>query len=292
MNKTLLGFLLFCASSSLAQANPLPAQQTPSPTPVVTPQQPPAAPQASPSPQPQASPQEAQPQRTPSPNRVEIEPVAPEEKEHQITPEEGKELFRSVDEILHFASQATGLPIKKRVKRTIISRQQVEKYVSEKFKNDADRIRFERSELVQKKFGLLPRNFDLHSFLIKLLIEQVAGFYDEKTKTMNLLDWNEPDMQRPVMAHELTHALQDQSYDLEKMSKHDEEIEKKGLEDLDALVRNDEESTCRTAVLEGQAMIVYLDYVLAPNGTSVEKSPKIVDIMQSSMEKSSDSPIF
>jgi hypothetical protein len=223
---------------------------------------------------------------------VEIEPVEPEEKEHKITPEEAKELFQSVDEILRFASQSTGLPIKKKVKRTIINREQVEKYVGDKFKNDADRIRFERSELVQKKFGLLPRDFDLHAFLIKLLIEQVAGFYDEKTKTMNLLDWNEPDMQRPVMAHELTHALQDQSYNLEKMSKHDEEIEKKGLKDLDALVGNDEESTCRSAVLEGQAMIVLLDYVLAPSEGSVLKMPQVVDLMQASMDKSRDSPVF
>ena len=167
-------------------------------------------------------------------HRVEVEPV---EKIHQITPAEAKELFRSVDEILRFASKDTGLPIKKKVKRTIVSRPQVEKYIGDKFKDDADRIRFERSELVQKKFGLLPRTFDLHSFLIKLLTEQVAGYYDEKTRTMNLLDWNEPDMQRPVMAHELTHALQDQSFNLEKMSKHDEEVEKHGLDDLDELVR-------------------------------------------------------
>jgi hypothetical protein len=101
-------------------------------------------------------------------------------------------------------------------------------------------------------------------------------------------------MQKPVMAHELTHALQDQSYNLEKMTKHEEEIEKRGLEDLDALIRNDEESTCRTAVLEGQAMIVLLDYVLAPAGRSVAETPKLVDffIQQSASEKSKDSPIF
>jgi hypothetical protein len=246
-------------------------------------------PAATPSPSPQAS-QPAQPQSTPSPNRVEVEPV--EEKDHKITPAEAKELFNSVDEILRFASKDTGFPIKKKVKRTIVSREQVEKYIGAKFKDDADRIRFERSELVQKKFGLLPRQFNLHEFLIKLLAEQVAGYYDEKTRTMNLLDWNAPDMQRPVMAHELTHALQDQSYNLGKMSKHEEDIEKKGLEDLDALIRNDEESTCRSAVLEGQAMIVLLDYVLAPQEQSVEKMPQVVDLMQASMDKSRDSPVF
>lgn len=193
---------------------------------------------------------------------------------------------------MQFASKDTGLPFKKKVKRKIVSRDEVEKYIGDKFKNDADRIRFERSELVQKKFGLLPRTFDLHSFLIKLLKEQVAGYYDEKSRTMNLLDWNGPEMQRPVMAHELTHALQDQSFDLKKMSKHEEEVEKRGLDDLDGLVRNDEESTCRSAIMEGQAMIVMLDYVLAPQGGSVQKMPQVVDLMGDSMDKSKDSPVF
>jgi hypothetical protein len=278
----LLATLLFCLSFGFAQ------NAAHSATPAATPQQQPSAPAAT-SPTPVARPdQPAQPSTTPS-HRLEIEPV---ETVHQITAAEAKELFRSVDEILHFASKDTGLPIKKKVKRTIVSRPQVEKYIGDKFKDDADRIRFERSELVEKKFGLLPRTFDLHSFLIKLLTEQVAGYYDEKTRTMNLLDWNEPEMQRPVMAHELTHALQDQSFNLEKMSKHDEEVEKHGLDDLDELVRNDEDSTCRSAVLEGQAMIVLLDYVLAPQGQSVQKMPQVVELMQASMDKSRGSPVF
>jgi hypothetical protein len=270
--------LLLFMSLGFAQSR----QQQTQPSPAATPSSPP---QTQPSPPPQE-----QPSATPS-HRLEIDPVEPEH-EHIITPAEAKELFRSVDEILRFASKDTGLPIKKKVKRTIVSRPQVEKYIGDKFKDDADRIRFERSELVEKKFGLLPRTFDLHTFLIKLLSEQVAGYYDEKTRTMNLLDWNEPDMQRPVMAHELTHALQDQSFNLEKMSKHDEEVEKHGLDNLDELVRNDEDSTCRSAVLEGQAMIVLLDYVLAPQDGSVQKMPQIVDMMQASMDKSRGSPVF
>jgi hypothetical protein len=270
--------LLFCGLLAVAQES-RPTSQQPDP------QSSPAQPAASP--QPQATPS-ASPQATPS-HRLEMEPV---EKEHKITPAEAKELFQSVDDILHFASEDTGLPIKREVKRRIVSREQVEKYIGEKFKDDADRIRFERSELVQKKFGLLPRDFNLHDFLIKLLGEQVAGYYDEKTKTMNLLDWNEPDLQRPVMAHELTHALQDQSYNLEKMSKREDEVEKRGMKDLDALIRSDEQSTCRSAVLEGQAMIVLLDYVLAPSEQSVAKMPGVVDMMGATMDKSHDSPVF
>jgi hypothetical protein len=177
----------------------------------------------------------------------------------------------------------------------------VEKYIGDKFKDDVDRIRFERSELVLKKFGLLPRQFNLHDFLIKLLGEQVAGYYDEKKKTINLLDWVALDMQKPVMAHELTHALQDQSFDLEKMVKRDEDIEKRGPEDFNALIQIDEESTARTAVMEGEAMIVFADYVLntmdadnsctgdpscaIPDKRSVADFPKFVDLMLAQMDK-------
>jgi hypothetical protein len=145
---------------------------------------------------------------------------------------------------------------------------------------------------VLKKFGLLPRTFDLHAYLIKLLTEQVAGYYDEKTKTMNLLDWIAPEMQKAVMAHELTHALQDQSYDLYKMNKKEEEIEKRGMEDLKELLKNDEASTCRSAVLVGQGLIVLFDYELAPYGKSVETAPEVIDAAQNSMEKDKSSPVL
>src|SRR5207253_11127464 len=84
---------------------------------------------------------------------------------------------------------------------------------------DEDAQRLRRSELVLKKFGLLPRDFNLQRFLLALLREQVAGYYDPKTKTVNLLNWFDAEQQKPVLAHELTHALQDQSFGLEKWMK-------------------------------------------------------------------------
>ncbi len=218
--------------------------------------------------------------------------IDPPKKEHIVTPEEAKELFESLDEILGFASKDTLLPLKHPVKRNMVGREEVEKYIGDKFKDDADRIRFERSELVMKKFGFLPRKFNLHDFLIKLLGEQVAGYYDEDSKVMNMLNWVELDMQKPVMAHELTHVLQDQNFDLQKMTKRDEEIEKRGPADPNALIMVDEESTARSAVMEGQAMIVLFDYMLAPSGRTVESSPQLIDLMESQMEKSGDSPLL
>jgi hypothetical protein len=92
-----------------------------------------------------------------------------------------------------------------------------------------------------------------------------------------------PDLQRPVLAHELTHALQDQSFGLDKWLK-------KGEEDLDAKrtlkpedFTKDEDSEARQAVVEGQAMVVLLDYMLAPVHRTAADSPEVVEALSADM---------
>jgi hypothetical protein len=75
------------------------------------------------------------------------------------------------------------------------------------------------TEVLLKAFGLAPREFEYRSFLIKLLAEQVAGYYDPKAQEFYLADWIELEGQKPVMAHELTHALQDQHFNLKRFDK-------------------------------------------------------------------------
>jgi len=213
--------------------------------------------------------------------------------EATVSSKEAKELFRSVDEILQFASQDTGLPIKHKVKRRLTKRDEVQSYIEKSMKDDKDAKRLERSSAVLKKFGLLPRNFDLPNFLVAMLREQVAGYYDVKTKTVNLLNWVDVEQQKPVLAHELTHALQDQSFGLEKWMKGPkEDIDKKDDPSPDDIA-GDEESAARQAVVEGQAMVVLLDYSLAPTGKSLQESPQIVEALKQGMlVGTADSPAF
>jgi hypothetical protein len=213
--------------------------------------------------------------------------------EQKISSKEAEELFHDVDQILRFASKDTGLPIKKEVKRRLTSRDEVVAYLEKTMAEDKDAQRLRRSELVLKKFGLLPRNFDLQTFLVALLREQVAGYYDMKTKTVNLLDWVDIEQQRPVMAHELTHALQDQSFGLEKWMKvgNTDLEEKKQPTGTD--IENDEISEARQAVVEGQAMVVLVDYMLAPTGQSLLASPQIANALKEGMlVGTADSPQF
>ena len=203
--------------------------------------------------------------------------------ERKISPQQAQELFRSVDQILQFASADTALPIKDKVKRRLIDRDEVEAYVAKNTGEDENAKRLQRSQLVLKKFGLLPRDFDLGKFLVALFKEQVAGYYDPKTNTVNLLDWLDPEQQKPVLAHELTHALQDQSFGLEKFMKAaDIDLEKKkrvSTEDIE----NDEISAARQAIVEGQAMVVLIDYMLKPFGQSLATAPQMVGALKQGM---------
>ncbi len=206
--------------------------------------------------------------------------------EATLTPAEAKELLGMVDTILQFDSKDTALPIKREVKRALASRDQVQRYLEDHMKSDKDTQRLQRSAVVLQKFGLLPPEFDLKSFLVELLREQVAGYYDPKTKTVYLLNWLGPQTQLPVMAHELTHALQDQNFGLEKW------LRDPDSKNLQKEIESDEQTSARQAVVEGQAMVSLLDFILAPSQQNVVNAPALVEAMRAGMSATADSPVL
>ncbi len=208
----------------------------------------------------------------------------------RVTKAEAKELFRSVDDILRFVSQDTGLPIKHKVKRKLISRESMENYVHKHMRDDKDSQRMEHEQLVLQKFGLIPRGYDLHVEFLRLLGEQVAAYYEPKNKTVNLLDWVQPEIQKPVLAHELTHALQDQMVDLNTWPDAGDKDDKPLPDQQEQVV--EEAQAARQCVTEGQAMIPLYDYSLAPLGKSVATAPDMVNAMRAGVGDSSDSPVF
>ncbi len=253
----LAAFLLFIGFSVAGFAQQPPTQ---------TPPQKPGAEKVSPPPQ---SPQAAAP-------------------EHHLTQAEAEALFKSVDEILEFVSKDTGLPIKQKINRRLVTRDEVGSYLEQRMKDDKDTEKLERSETSLKKFRLLPKDFNLRPFLVTLLKEQVAGYYDPKTKTVNLLDWVSPEEQKPVMAHELTHALQDQNFDMEKWMQAGDKPK-----NIQEEIEQDERRGAREAVIEGQGMIVLLDYMMRPQGVRVTDVPQLVAALRQGMNlQVPDSPVF
>ena len=98
--------------------------------------------------------------------------------------------------------------------------------------------------------------------------------------------------QKPVLAHELTHALQDQHTDLEKWSDQTpDNVSLNAPGDTDHLAK-DEMDTAREAVAEGQATAVMMDYILKPMGKSLVKDPEVMDVVKQQMTTSEDSPVL
>ena len=137
----------------------------------------------------------------------------------KMTDVDAKELFTSVDKVFEFASKDTGFAKHNAVKKRIVGQADIEKFTKDRLARADFSQRFTRSELTMKKFGLLPRDFNLREFLVKSNGQSIAGLYDEETKTISLLNTVSLEKQGPILAHELTHALQDQNYDLAQWGK-------------------------------------------------------------------------
>ena len=210
----------------------------------------------------------------------------------KITPEQARQLFSLVDELIKFSSSESGLPIKSEVKRQLTSRSDVETYLKQKFDEDEGAKRMQQGEIVLKKFGLLDRDFKLKPFLLALLKEQIEAYYDSKTKSVYMLDWVSVEEQKPVLAHELTHALQDQHVDMENWNNQTPSVVSHNSREDNEHLAKDEMDTAREAVTEGQATAVMMDYILKPMGKSLVKDPEIIEGVKGQMTGSESSPVL
>ena len=118
--------------------------------------------------------------------------------------------------MLKETSELRELSILKAVKSGAQSRTEIEHMIVKNLDAETTPAEMHAAEVLLKVFGLAPKDFAYRSFLIKLLTEQVAGYYDPKAQQFYLADWIELEGQKPVMAHELTHALQDQHFNLKR----------------------------------------------------------------------------
>ncbi|MCU1241197.1 MAG: hypothetical protein JWO71_1923 [Candidatus Acidoferrum typicum] len=167
----------------------------------------------------------------------------------------------AADEVLAQMSQITGLPLRAPLKKSLRSRQEIHAHIIQEMNDDKDAAERYAGARSAEAFGLLPKGFDLDSFMIDLLTEQIAGLYDPKAHEFYVADWIPVDDQRMVMAHELTHALEDQHFQIEAWAK--------------AARPNDDGELARESVLEGSAMVAMVEYLLQGSGRSLQDLPDI-----------------
>ena len=166
---------------------------------------------------------------------------------------QNEEFLQAADEVLAEMSKLISLPILTPLKKSMRSREEIRAYLLQKMKEDKDADKRYADQKTMEKFGLLPKDYPLDQVLVKVLTEQIAGLYDPDSQEFFIADWTSPADERTVMSHELTHALQDQHFHIDKWT--------------DAAKPNDDAELARDSVLEGSAMAAMLDYQLGGKGS-------------------------
>jgi hypothetical protein len=158
------------------------------------------------------------------------------------------EFLAAADEVLAQMSKLISLPILSPLKKSLRSRDEIQAYLLKKMKEDKNPDKRYADQKTMEKFGLLPKDYPLDQVLIKVLTEQIAGLYDPDGQEFFISDWTALADQHMVMSHELTHALQDQHFHIDKWT--------------GAAKPNDDAELARDAVIEGSAMAAMIDYQL------------------------------
>jgi hypothetical protein len=169
------------------------------------------------------------------------------------------DFMAAADEVLGEMSKLTGLKLIKPLKKSLRSREEIRAYVIKEMNEEKNADERYADERTGEAFGLLPKGFDFDTFMINVLTEQVEGLYDPKTQEFYIADWSPLEDQRMVMAHELTHALEDQHFKVETWER--------------AARPNDDAELARDAVLEGSAMAAMVDYLMLGTGRSLKDLP-------------------
>jgi hypothetical protein len=182
-------------------------------------------------------------------------------------------------EVLRETSELRKLPVLRQVRSGAQSRAEIEQMLVRNLNESATPEESLANETAMKKFGLAPADFQLRSFLVKLLAEQVAGYYDPKSQEFYLADWIDLDGQRPVMAHELTHALQDQHFNLRRFEDwpgHDSDAEMAAH----ALVEGDASYLMMQYVARDPArQLAFLKSMMSGGASAseqIEKAPRVL----------------
>ena len=128
-------------------------------------------------------------------------------------------LTAATAEVLKETSEIRQLSILRPVQSSAQSRAQIEQMILRNLDRNTTPAEMHAVEVTFKKLGLAPADFQFRPLVVKLLTEQVAGYYDPKAQQFHLADWIDVDGQKPIMAHELVHALQDQHFNLRRFEK-------------------------------------------------------------------------
>jgi len=181
---------------------------------------------------------------------------------------DSRRVFVQIEQILAELGTITGLKPLRPIRHDLINKDGVRRFLEERIREEIKPQELRAEELVLKKFGFVPADFDLKKTMVDLLTEQAAAFYDFRKKKMFVLESAPSMLQQVALVHEVAHALADQHFHLDKF--------------VDSGNKSDDTATARQAVMEGQATWLMSEYMARRSGQSLRTSPAILDFMVAS----------
>jgi hypothetical protein len=149
-----------------------------------------------------------------------------------------------IAEIEHEVEQVRGLTYEHPVAVESVTADEMQRRVEDEFDTTYPAEYYDRRNAAWRTIGVIPPDSDLREALRAFLGGQVIGFYDPDSKELVYEGSGDLGLEeRLVLAHELTHALDDQHFDLRR------------LDDLAARCR-DEASQAALGLIEGNAQFV------------------------------------
>ncbi len=135
----------------------------------------------------------------------------------QFSREVAKELA-SVDEIKQNLATTRKLDPQTPVTYKLLSPEEMQQQVATMIQTSQQEVQTDEAFL--SLLGIITPGLNLADTVNNLYAEQVAGFYDSKTKTLYVRQGKEQTaMDQILIAHEYAHALQDQHFDLDEITR-------------------------------------------------------------------------
>lgn len=163
-------------------------------------------------------------------------------------------LTAQLDQVAAETSELRALPIQTEIQDAFLSREGLLQRLVEDFATDYPAEDVEADTRILEILGLIPAGTDLKQLYLDLLTEQVGGFYDPQSDELYVISGDDElsDLEEWAYAHEVTHALQDQAFDLEAVQDRANDV--------------DDASLALSALIEGDAAAIQMDYLTANPG--------------------------
>lgn len=194
---------------------------------------------------------------------------------------------QQIDTISKQTEKTRNLTFKTPVETNFMTRADLTKYQAAEFTKDNPPENIARDEKILKVFGFAPKTFDYAKTYVDLLNEQVIGFYDPRTKKLYIITDADPSkvdaLSKFTAEHELTHALQDQYFDLQKFSPDRKPEDQQWSDDA---------SVAKLALIEGDAVQSQLNWVAGGNLSQADLQELIKSSQSSSSAVLDNAPLI